>query len=581
MKSLLRKRCWGVPLKRLKTLVILAVLTFAIATLIQSPASTTQQPTPPQDFLINNIVNRTVQINGYGLITVNDTFVVNNTGSSSTDFVIATLRSNLTGYLYYMSAYNGTGASLPISASYSLDENNTAWTITLSDSVAPGENYTYNLILVFGDMVLPRWEGRYYADLYAYPTTPYNTTFCNVSIRAPVNGSIVEPTPREFNGTDILPLNFTALYVEWTYTEKPLIKYILAQREVNVGTWGIVNIKDTYELVVKNIRMSSNAVSTHEVPVSKDANDITVSDDLGSISMSIMELNDSDMNILEITFRYVLWTNQTYKFYVNYRVPIDTIQSVESGTPRLTIIPNTINWTIQHQEIVVILPPGGSSTSTNPPANVSSEAQEIITYGSYNVTSFHQISLEISYNPSLLAALTRPLLFTLIIGVIAAAYVTTKKLRPEAEPLVVVERAVAYPVLRQFCSLYEEKIALLLEMGKLDERFQRRKIKKREYQKQTASYKKNIAGIEKDIAKLRPKLSKAGGRYAHTVKQLEIREAERESVKTSLVHLESRYRRHRISAAAYQKLRRDLENKLKKTSSRMDKLLIRLKEETL
>lgn len=577
----MKRRCRCVPLKKLKTLTIVAVLAFAIATLIQSPVFTTQQPTPPQDFLVNNIVNRTVQINGYGLITVNDTFVVNNTGLSSTDFVIATLRSNLTDYLYYISAYNENGGTLPISTSYSLDENNTGWTITLSDSIDPGENYTYNLILVFGEMVFPRWEGRYYTDLYAYPTTPYNTTFCNVSIRGPGGGSIVEPTPREFNGTDILPLNFTSLYIEWTYTENHLIKYLLAQREVNVGAWGLVNVKETYELFVKNLRMSANAISTHEVPVSKEAEGITVSDDLGSLAMNVTELNDTDIDILEVTFRYVLWPNQTYKFYVNYRMPIDAIQSVDSGTPTLTITPNAINWTIQYQEIVVILPPGGSSTSITPPANVSSGTQEIITYGSYNVTSFHEISLEISYNPSLLATLTRPLLFTLIVGIIAAAYVTTKRLRPEAKPLVVVERPVTHPILRQFCSLYEEKIALLLDMERLDEKFQRRKIKKREYQKQTVSFKKNIGSIEREIAQLRPKLRKAGGRYAETVKQLEIGEAERVSAKTSLAHLESRYRKHRISVAAYQKLRRDLENKIKKTSSRIDSLLIRLKEETL
>ena len=227
------------------------------------------------------------------------------------------------------------------------------------------------------------------------------------------------------------------------------------------------------------------------------------------------------------------------------------------------------------------MPPGGSSTSINPSANVSSGGQEIISYELYNVTSFHEISLQISYSQSLLGTLTRPLLFTLIAGIIAAAYVTTRKLRAEAKPLVVTERPVTLPVLRQFCGLYEEKIALILEMERLDDRFQRRRMKKREYQKQTASYKKNVAAIEKDIARLRPKLTKAGGRYAQTVKQLEIREAERESVKTSLIHLESRYRKRRISLAAYQKLRRDLENKLKKTSSRMDRLIIRLKEETL
>ncbi|MFX1351719.1 MAG: hypothetical protein ACFFA1_05830 [Promethearchaeota archaeon] len=566
-------------MKKLNTLTILVILTFAIATLLQSPVFTTQQSSQPQDFLVNNIVNRTVQISEYGLITVNDTFVVNNTGITSTDFVIVTVRSNLTDYLYNIFAYDENGSSLAISTSYSLDENNTGWTITLADLLDPGENCTYSVILVFGDMVFPVWEGRYYANLYAYPTTPYNTTFCNVTITPPVNGSMVEPTPREFNGTDILPLNFTDLYMEWTYTENPLLKYTFVQREVNVGSWGTVEIKETYEILVVSIRMAGVAVDMREVSVPQDANAIRAFDDLSSLSTNVTDLNES--KTVQVTFRYILWTNSTYKFYVSYKLPIGAVQSVDSGTPTLSIVPNTINMIIQHHEIIVILPPGGSSTSINPPANVSTAGQERISYESYNVTSFHQISLQISYSSSLLGTLTRPLLFTLIAGIIAAAYVTVRKLRPEVKPLVVTERPVTLPVLRQFCGLYEEKIALILEMERLDERFQRRKMKKREYQKQTVSYKKNIAGIEKDIAELRPKLTKAGGRYAQTVKKLEIREAERESAKTSLVHLESRYRKRRISVAAYQKLRRDLENKLKKTMSRMDRLLIRLKEETL
>ncbi|MFX0075255.1 MAG: hypothetical protein ACFE96_07425, partial [Candidatus Hermodarchaeota archaeon] len=132
--------------------------------------------------------------------------------------------------------------------------------------------------------------------------------------------------------------------------------------------------------------------------------------------------------------------------------------------------------------------------------------------------------------------------------------------------------------IREFCSLYEEKNALILEIRKAEEETKRKKIAKKTYKNLLSKNTAKIEQIKDEIIPFKKILMETSDTYSNVIKKLDVLDAERISVNDSINLLESRYKRGKLpSKAAYQKLSDDFFNRRKKIDRTIDKYIQQLR----
>jgi chromosome segregation ATPase len=182
-------------------------------------------------------------------------------------------------------------------------------------------------------------------------------------------------------------------------------------------------------------------------------------------------------------------------------------------------------------------------------------------------------------------AFQRPILLTLGIFVIGLIYVGIRKIIPKSVPVEVVrveeERARGLTTtLKEFCSNYEEKTALTLEIEKLAEDRRKGRLSKRAYVEEVQHDRRRIASLTNSINEAKNKLVPANKRYAAMIKQLDTYEEERENARASLDNLELRRRQGKVSGDVYNRLKYENTKKIEKATSGIDSVVVELRQET-
>ena len=173
----------------------------------------------------------------------------------------------------------------------------------------------------------------------------------------------------------------------------------------------------------------------------------------------------------------------------------------------------------------------------------------------------------------------RPLIFILIIAFLSSAFVLIIKTKEREEQLSVFKKEfIPTNEIREFCSLYEEKNALILEIRKAEDETKHKKLAKKTYKNLLAKNTTKIDQIKDEIKPFKKILMETNETFNNIVKKLDVLDAERFSVKDSLTLLETRYKRGRLpSKAAYQKLSDDFFNRRRKLDRTIDKYIQQLR----
>jgi DNA-binding transcriptional MerR regulator len=132
--------------------------------------------------------------------------------------------------------------------------------------------------------------------------------------------------------------------------------------------------------------------------------------------------------------------------------------------------------------------------------------------------------------------------------------------------------------IREFCSLYEERNALVLEIRKAESETKRKKLAKKTYKNLLSKNTAKIDQIKDEILPFKKILMETNNTFSNIVKRLDVIDAERTSISDSLNLLEARYKRGKLpSKAAYQKLSGDFFNRQKKLDRTIDKYIQQLR----
>ena len=139
--------------------------------------------------------------------------------------------------------------------------------------------------------------------------------------------------------------------------------------------------------------------------------------------------------------------------------------------------------------------------------------------------------------------------------------------------------APAIPIVKTFCSLYDEKTALQLELRQLANDLKRKKIKKFDYAKRKKLYEDKLTEITKKLLNSKREMINLGGRYAEAINRIEVKETEIDSIRENTKRLIERYRSKKITRTTYERLRKDYAKDLQKSMREIDRIILELREE--
>ncbi|MCK4779934.1 MAG: hypothetical protein KAT57_07100, partial [Candidatus Lokiarchaeota archaeon] len=357
-------------------------------------------------------------------------------------------------------------------------------------------------------------------------------------------------------------------------------------REIYFSPWGIIKVTEEYEI------RNKGAIEFHELEfeIPGPAKEIKVFDDLGEILGVTIE---PDENYYNLTYkdlfidlsenRVDIIPDSKFRFTIEYFLPFEKYFSLNwfQVSIKIDLLTSNYEYLGRDQTIKVIIEGCLSLdyVSDAPVAIEHSQNALILIYESDYVVPSQDKEIQFTYTINYLDISLRPITFFILISLISSGYVFFVKTRKETIAYAAFRKDLL-PIneIREFCSLYDEKNALLLEIRQAEEDVKRKKIIKKKYRNILDKNTKKIEEIEKETIPFNKIVREVNATFENIISKLEILEAERLSVKDSLNLLEARYRRGRLpSKKAYLNLTENFLRRRKKIDRSIDKNIQQLR----
>lgn len=362
-----------------------------------------------------------------------------------------------------------------------------------------------------------------------------------------------------------------------------------------IDAWGWISYDETITLE----NTGGSAVSTITFQVPAYAKNINIYDEVGILAVSqrtttgiYNETNDLTIYLSSDRFG-INGFAPTYKytFKISFVVQASAYQTGVAGGNQLDIPIGLLgdNLILSHS-IKVVFPVSVSVSSiTGDNRILYGIFDTTYHYVLYNQTQRNPASITVVYQATIGAA-ARPMIFALIVGIIAAFYVSYRKVELPEEILgprvddyddrsQARQMGAPSELLRDFAHLYSRKTALNMDLEKLEASRRRGKVKKREYMIRGADLKKQIEEIDSKLPTVKEDMTRYGPRYRDIVSQLELQNEKIEGAKAGLRQLLLRKKKQRISRVAFEKSRQDYLKTIQKATSATDRILLSIQED--
>jgi len=354
-------------------------------------------------------------------------------------------------------------------------------------------------------------------------------------------------------------------------------------REIFISPWGIIRIDE--ELIIENLGLIATSSIILNVP--QNAKEIYASDDIGEIlgvRISPSGSSSSKQVTIDLSVNRVrMLPGSMYRFKIRYFLPFEDYSSINwfQESIEVNLYSTTYEYLGNQQSIKIIID-GCSSVdyiTEDPEAIKRADGTTTLVYTSNTVSPEERRIIQFTFTIDYFDLLLRPILIILTISLIASVYVLTIKTRKKDYGVPILKREfIPLSEIREFCALYEEKNALILEIRQTEEDAKRKKIAKKNLKNILNKNTAKIDEIQEELIPFKKILLEPGRVFESIIKRLDLLEAERFSIKDSLNLLESRYKRGRLpSRAAYRKLSDNFKKKQKKIDRSIDKYLQQLR----
>jgi len=353
-------------------------------------------------------------------------------------------------------------------------------------------------------------------------------------------------------------------------------------REITISPWGIIKVKEDH--VIKNV----GVINIYSIPfqVPNDAINIHVLDSLGELLGTTIENAENNKKEIVINLLYnraVLNPDSKLKYTVEYNLPFDKHFSMNwfQESIQLNLITTIHEYFVRNQIIKVFIEGCGTiDYISSPPDGIDQvSGSKIILYASEDISPFEEKVILFTYTLNYFDLLIRPITFILLMASILSVFVVlVKTMKKKGDAALFKAESIPVNEIREFCSLYEEKNALILEIRKAEEEAKRKKMAKKSYKNIVTKNNAKIEQIKQEIIPFSKMLVENSEIFGSIIKKLDVLDAERVSVDDSINLLDTRYKRGKLpSRAAYQKLSDDFLSRKKKIDRTIDKYIQQLR----
>ena len=351
-------------------------------------------------------------------------------------------------------------------------------------------------------------------------------------------------------------------------------------REIYISPWGIIKVKEEY--LIKNKGAIEIDELQFEIP--GPAKEVSVFDDLGEIlgveidpETNYTHLKYKDLSIDLSENRVTIDPNSKFRFSIQYFLPFEKYFTLNwfQESIKIDVLTSRTEFLGRDHTFKLIIEGCFTLDYVSEPPDAIEHSQNaiILVYEADYVSPLESRIIQFTFTINFFDIILRPVAFILLIILISSAFVLLiKSKKVEAGVGVISRELIPVNEIREFCSLYEERNALVFEIRKAEEDVKRKKIIKKKYKNILDKNSKKIEEIEKEIPPFKKIVREVNATFENIIKKLEVLEAERLSVKDSLNLLEARYKRGRLpSKAAYINLSDNFMRRRKKIDGSIEK----------
>ncbi len=553
-------------------------------------------------------VKHNVNISGYGLVNIEDRLTILNQNSNPITSIFMGISLEDSDNLIYLLATGSTNNALATERNSIVYDEYELITIYFDSPLLPQQSRIVKIKYTLKDQLdylSTGVEQQIFFTGNLFPYIPYKAEGdIKSSYRTPESSTVLSHD--EVSGMGI-PLGEVILYdleqsIDLEHVDPFLVnlgsekviniilqdnlmtKMELEQinREIAISPWGIIKVKEDH--VIKNV----GAINIYSIPfyIPNDAINIRVSDSLGELlgtTIVNVENNKKEIVINLLYNRAVLNPGAKLRYTIEYDLPFDKHFSMNwfQESIQLNLITTTHEFFVRNQIIKVSIE--GCSTIdyiSSPPDGIDQvSGSKIIMYASEDISPFEDKIILFTFTLNYFDLLIRPITFILLIASILSTFVVlVKTSKKEGDAALFKTESIPVNEIREFCSLYEEKNALILEIRKAEEEAKRKKMAKKSYKNIVNKNNTKIEQIKQEIIPFSKILVENSEIFGSIIKKLDILDAERISVDDSINLLDTRYKRGKLpSRAAYQKLSDDFLRRKKKIDRTIDKYIQQLR----
>ncbi len=532
---------------------------------------------------------RQIHIEVYQLFQVEDLFVIENNGSEPVYSFYVFIPLNYSKYLRTVWATTISMENIPVKKLTST-ANYSRYLVIFPEPLYPLKKYQFKFLAVYSDLqhYVNEQNPHYDFSFYKWPTIPYVIKNATSKVTAP-EGDYVPIAVRNMAALNLYPLHFqsfSAFYTTSSHT-KVVAEFIT---NIRVDPWGWV----VYDNVVTLRNVGTATLNRYTILIPAYWYDFRVYDELGILPNSKPEdglpINASatfDLDFNRDRLLDGLKPGWNYTFHFSFKTPLSEYATPNGTGYTLKVkIPQLMNTLIRYHKIVYIVPDYVSVIDSPKLSGIYYYPFEKGYYFDfYNTTGYGDYVPYITYGVSIPGVWARPLLFSLLIGFVALIYVVMRhtEILPTTteESAETTTRTTSAPpeLIQKFIELYADKMALNLELDKMNEYLRRRKITRAEYRARKSDISARLKEISKELPGVRKELESYGQKYRDIARDIETHEQQITGAKAGLESLAKSKKRGAITRAVYDKMKADYEKKIRKSSAAIDSLLLLLKEE--
>ena len=515
---------------------------------------------------------------------------------------------NLSDDLIYLKSVGIRENELTIERNFLIFDNYEVFSIYLDSPLLPQQSITLTVVETLKDQLIYSAVGEVQAINYTgflFPILPYRAEgTIKTAVRLPNTASTLHYDQPFGMGTvtsnviiydlsDTFELNYLEPFLANMGDKKEINISIRdntrtnmqledIQREIDVSPWGIIKVVETH--LIHNIGKIDLSSFSFKVP--QNAINLDVFDQLGELlgtTVGAASNNFKEVTINLLNNRAVIKPDARLSYTIQYNMPFENHFSINwfEESIILDLISTKFEYLAVQQEVKLVIE--GCDTinyiSTPPDAINQESGSQILTFNSEQVSPLESKDILVTFTINPIDLIFRPIILILVIMFILSSFVLLIKTRKKEETIVAYKSELI-PVneIREFCSLYEEKNALMLEIRMAEEEAKRKKLAKKSYKNLVSKNTNKIEQIKNEIQPFKKSLLESGEIFENIVKKLDVLDAERISVDDSINLLDNRYKRGKLpSRQAYQKLSDDFFKRRKKIDRTIDKYIQQLR----